>query len=346
MADGIPAPFAPYAIPWDGPQLTADEIAFSTNAFEWWYFDLASADGRSLVLVLSRRNPVFAPGKSAVYVEYHDGASGFKHVRNHPEAAFSWAEGPDGRVLRVADSQVRLVGDRPETLRYEVTVRTEWLSADLTLTPEHLGFLPTADGRYFTHREDPRRFTAVAFAAPLMRGTGTITVGGRTAPISGRGYHDHPWGTEQLFATHHEWNWARAATPAEGVMFAKVTPAEGFEGALTFCYRAPMGDFQPTVTADLTVEASDWRKDAWNGLRYPHALTVGVPGMSWRAVSTGALLDTLIYDRSGITWTPQAGPAGTGWVEYFHLPTWARGLAAIGARAQAFFWRRFPWVGQ
>ncbi len=343
---GFPPPFTPFTPDRDAPQMRAEDLARYPHAFEWWYFDLASDDGTDLVFILSRQNAVFATRKASIYLEYKDPARHFKHIVNHPQAALRVTDAQGVRELALGRTSVRIVGDDAATLRYEVTIDLPWLHAQLTMTPEHRGFLPTPSGTYFTHRRDPALYTAVSFSAPLMRIVGTLTIDGRPRPVQGRGYHDHPWGTQQLFETHRAWNWARTVTRAAGVMFAKVTPAADFEGALTFCYSAALGQFEPSITDALTVDGSDWRRDGLFGIRYPHALAVATPTQRWSAASTGSLLDTPIYDRCACTWTPAGGPAGQGWIEYFSLPPWARSLAFLGARLQTFFLRPFPWWGR
>lgn len=344
---GFEAPFTPFALSWDGPQMPAADLASFKSAFEWWYFDLATDDGTELVLVMSRQNPVFATRKSSVYLEYKDPSRALKRIRNYEQSEFSYSASEAGKVLHIDSCSVRIIGNDPMAMHYEVTLDLPGFAASLTMTPEHLGFLPTANGHYFTDRTDPRLYTAVSFSAPLMRTKGTITVDGTTTQVDGRGYHDHPWGTQQIFWTNLEWNWARTVTPAEGVMFAKVTPAAEYAGALTFCYSAALGVWEPTITGSLAIKESDWRKDAFSGIRYPHTLGVSTPTQAWEAVSTGDMLDTPIYVRASVSWTPTSGgPAGKGWVEYFHLSPWARTLAFLGARLQSFFLRPFPWFGR
>ena len=343
---GSPA-FAPFTPSWDAPQLPAGDLATFPNAFEWWYFDLATDDGLEIVVVFSRQNPLFSSRKSSVYLEYKDAGRAFTHICNVAQRDFEWRESADGRVLRVGASSVRIIGDDARTMRYEVDIDLPWLRASLTMTPQHRGFLPSADGTYFRHRTDRALFTAVSFSAPLMRTVGEITVDGVSRPVSGRGYHDHPWGTQQLFWTHHEWNWARATTPAEGVMFADVTPSAEYEGMLTFLYVGHFGEFEPRITGSVAVTGSDWRKDGLLGLRFPHRLDVKTPTAAWQATAVNSLLDTPIYNRCAATWTPMpAGPEGAGWVEYFSLPRWARAPACYGARASLFFVRPFPWFGR
>ena len=343
----LPAPFTPYELAWDAPQLTDAEFHGVWSSFEWWYFDLATDDGVELVVVFSRKNPIFVTGKASVYVEYTSPGATFKHIRNYDHGEYSYTERAGVRELRIAGNIVRIIGTAPAGMRYEVTLDTPWLSGALTMTPQHRGFLPTADGRYFTHKGDANVYTAVSFSAPIMSTTGTLTVAGKSQAVQGAGYHDHPWGTQQLFWTHRRWHWGRTTTPDLGVMFATVTPQDEFDGALTFLWSGATGVFEPSVTAALTVTPSQWTKDALTGIDFPHQLGVAVPGLAWTAQYQRSLLDTPMYERSAVSWTPvPSGAAGSGWTEYFSLAPFFRGLAFLGARVTAFFWRPFPWIGR
>ncbi len=342
----LPAPFTPFDIGWDAPQLTAAERGV-WSAFEWWYFDLSTDDGVEVVIVFSCKNPIFTSGGVSVYVEYSAAGTDWKHVRNYDASDFSFTQVSGVRELRIAGNVVRIVGNEPASMHYDVTLDLPWITAQLRMTPAHRGFLPTADGHYFTSRTDASTYTAVSFSAPIMNTTGSLTVNGATQQVSGRGYHDHPWGTQQLFWTHHEWHWGRTTTPGMGVMFATVTPAPEFSGALTFLWSGTTGVFEPQVTADLTVTPSAWSKQALLGIRFPHTLGVAIPGSAWTAQFQQQLFDMPMYERSAVSWTavPPA-ETGSGWTEYFLLaPLW-RWPAYLGAKVQAFFWRQFPWFGR
>ena len=342
----MPAPFTPFEPRWDRPQLDASQLA-RASAFEWWYFDLSSDDGTSLVVVFNRRNPVLSSGGSSIYIEYLQGSDHLKRVRNYPLAAFTVADIAGGFEIRVDRHRLRVVGDTAEALTYQLEVELPEFGATLEMHPEHRGFLPTSDGSYFSRRDDASERTCVSFSAPQMRASGSITYHGTTRPVSGRGYHDHPWGTAQLFTTHDRWNWGRMWSPASAAMFASVTPRADFEGTLHFMYLAELGDFEPRVSSSLEITASAWKRDGLIDIRFPHQLEVKSDGRVSSLTCMRSLLDTLVYNRSTVTWTgPGTVSQGTGWAEYYDLPGWLRGVVFLGSRIVAFFWRPFPWFGR
>ena len=171
----------------------------------------------------------------------------------------------------------------------------------------------------------------------------------------GNGYHDHPWGTEQLFWTHRHWRWGRTSS----VMFADVKPAAPFVGSLCFCYCVKQDRID--LTSKLDLSGADVRRDHLWGLRFPHELTVGIPEPEWVANCCGSLLDTPIYNRSKVSWTPcrednptpesrvpapTATGQDTGWLEYYDLKPWLRPFVYLGFKVMAFFWRPFPYFGK
>ena len=85
------AEFQPFELRWDHPQLPESEAA-EPGSFEWWYFDLQTQDGVSIVILFSRRNPVFVTGCPSVYIEYKDPTQALHRVHNFPADQFSWAE--------------------------------------------------------------------------------------------------------------------------------------------------------------------------------------------------------------------------------------------------------------
>jgi hypothetical protein len=333
--------FAPFDIPFDHPQLTRAEQA-DGGAFEWWYFDCQTDDGIQMVILFSLRNPLFAARKPSIYIEYTDNARSFRHVANFPAASFSWEESPGVATMRIGEGNVlRLVGATTSDLTYELTLALPWLSATLQARPLHRGFVPGNRGCYFSDRNDASRRTCVSFSAPVMSVNGEIVFKGEQVKVSGRGYHDHPWGTAQLFFTHQEWNWGRVSNETTSVMFADVKPAGAFEGTLRFMYQGTAGTFEPVVSEDLQIHASEWKRDSWHGIRFPHVLNVASAGKSSIATLGACMLDTPVYNRAAATWTP-----GQGWIEYFRMPSWLRQLAFIGGRLLMFFWRPFPFFGR
>jgi hypothetical protein len=337
--------FTPFDPSWDAPQLPDSEASLP-GSFEWWYFDMQTEDGVSLVVCFSRRNPVFVDRRPSVYVEFDGGGERLQRVRNYAPGSFSVHETAEGRELRIDRHSVRLEGDDPSSWVYHLNLRWPELGLELEFRPVHRGFVPGDQGTYFRHAADPGLYTAVSFSAPLMRVKGTIVADGRTREVHGRGYHDHPWGTRQLFFTHARWNWARLSSDTLGAMVADVTPNHAYEGRLRFFYEGDFGTFEPKISPQLEVAESEWAKDGLFGLRCPRRVEFRSEGRAWILDCEHALLDTPIYNRSEVTWSAASGTTGKGWVEYFNLPAAFPTIAFWGARLLAFFWRPFPWFGR
>lgn len=343
---GATSPFVPFDASWDRPQLT-DEDLRAGHAFEWWYFDLASEDGVELVVLFSRRNSVFASGKCSVFVQYDDGSTSFNHVRNWPAEQFRWTEVDGGHEITIADNTLAILGESDGEPTYRMRVDLPWIELDLDFRPEHRGFLPTEDGCYFRNRRDPFLRTCVSFSAPLMTASGTIGLNGLGREVRGRGYHDHPWGTEMILWTHREWNWARTASGGAGVMFAKVRPADEYEGRLDFLYQGVAGTFDPRLHDGVDLQPSQWGRDHWYGIRFPHALGVAAGGSSWSARCLASLLDAPVYNRSTIDWRAEREPkASHGWLEYYSMVPWMRWFAYFALKIFSFFTRSFPFFGR
>jgi hypothetical protein len=146
--------FQPFELRWDHPQLSDAEVDQS-GSFEWWYFDLQTQDGVSLVILFSRRNPVFATRRVSVYIEYKDPDQALHRVRNYAADQLSWTAAGDGGELRIGPHSLRVLGTDPASWRYELELRLPEAQVSLTFVPLHRGFLPSRDGSYFRHARDP-----------------------------------------------------------------------------------------------------------------------------------------------------------------------------------------------
>ena len=47
-------------------------------------------------------------------------------------------------------------------------------------------------------------------SVPQGKASGSLTVGDKTATVSGSGYHDHNWGDVSVLGLIHDWYWGRA----------------------------------------------------------------------------------------------------------------------------------------
>jgi hypothetical protein len=339
-------PFTPFEARWNAPQLTDAEMA-DRRAFEWWYFDLEADDGTKLVVIFSRKNRMYVADGASMHVEFYDGAHQVRRVHNFPAASFTWRDTGDGAELTVGDNSFSVAGSDPEAMRYRIRLSLPWIRTDLVATPLHRGFLPSADGSYFFARDNPSRRSCVSFSAPQVTIEGDIHTEQGTRFVSGRGYHDHPWGTEEILRTHQEWYWGRLTSPALNVTFSRVVPAPEYEGRLEFHYLGLPDAFEPRLDDDLGVQVGAWSKGAWNRTRFPLRVEGGGGGTRWDARHRSSLLHLPIINRSVVDWTSaDAGAEGSGWIEYYRVPARARTMVRLGSRAMSFFWRPFPYLGR
>ena len=342
----LPTPFQPFAPRWNEPQLTREELSLP-NAFEWWYFDLESAADVRLVVIFSRKSPIYSPDKPSIHLEFEDGSTSLQRVHNYPVDSFRWSSGRALSELRLGDNAMRIRGDGPAEMVYEIDLNLPELTARLEFMPLHLGFLPGPGGCYFTNREEPHLRSCVSFSAPLMAIRGTITHGDRTHEVTGHGYHDHPWGTEVILRTHRQWYWGRLAAPDRRVVFAKVAPTPEFDGELEFHFVGEAGNFTPSVSSRLDLTTGEWARDAWHGVRFPRKLHSGLAGGGWSTEFKASMLDSPVINRSLVSWASLDGLSeGRGWVEYYSVNPRFRSLVMLGSRATAFFWRPFPYSGR
>ncbi|MEO7085397.1 MAG: lipocalin-like domain-containing protein, partial [Gemmatimonadaceae bacterium] len=215
------APFVPFELKWDAPQLTEAELS-RNSAVEWWYFDLSTTDGVELVVIFGRKNPMWSAEKASVYIEYKDQSTSFHRVHNYERSQFSWTSGHGVNELKIGPNSVKIVGDDESSMHYEILIDEPGIQGTLTMKPDHRGFLPTFDGCYFRGKNDASLKSCVSFSAPLMTVSGTLGLTGNPREVTGVGYHDHPWATEQFFWTHNVWHWGRATSAESNVMFATV----------------------------------------------------------------------------------------------------------------------------
>ena len=193
-------------------------------------------------------------------------------------------------------------------MNYEVNIVLPWMTGTLTMTPQHRGFLPTANGTYFRNRRERAPLhVCFVFRSDHVKPPENSRVNGVESTVTGRGYHDHPWGTQQIFDTNYEWNWARTVTPAAGDHVRRC-----HADCLSLRARSPFSirdarDVRAHVTAALTVGAKMAK-----GLAFEIAIrTLDVPTpLSQAGVSTGSLLDTPIYDRCSVTGRSAGRPIG------------------------------------
>ena len=205
----------------------------SPNAYEWWYFDAISDDGRDVLTVIFLDNFVFSPRYNAqcakrkpngtnsasagkfpalAFCFYRDGKPLYRAINEFAPDAFS--AGSDFPSCRMGESEFQFEAT-PYGVRYILSINAnlrgkrklvaalEWLVIERDLYPN-----PNPDmspDRHFWNLASPRADV-----------TGKITVFDQHQKQSnqiqfrGTGYHDHNQDSRWLPATVAEWQWGRA----------------------------------------------------------------------------------------------------------------------------------------
>jgi len=216
------------------------------GAYEWWYFDALSDDGRhALSCIWFLGNP-FSP--------YYRWAASGRPADPFRHNALFFALYQDGRLqayhfTRFPDGQVTAGEALPLDLRFGPNRLAAGPGAwRLTLSDEN------ANGRQIeavltfaapmpipgTPEETAPEETAPESshfwlpAAPFCRVAGRVTLrephnpGAEQIKFSGTGYHDHNWGRLPFASEIRDWYWARAALSGErAVILYHVRPRQG-----------------------------------------------------------------------------------------------------------------------
>ncbi len=211
------------------------------GAYEWWYFDALSDDGRhALTCIWFLGNP-FSP--------YYRRAAAGRPADPFRHNALFFALYRDGRLhayhfTRFLSSQIRAGEALPLDLRFgdnrltaspggwhlalsDENANCRRLDAALTFAAPPLVPAETQDIlRETSHWWLP--------AAPFCRVAGRLTLrephnpGAEEIVFAGAGYHDHNWGRLPFAADIRDWYWARAALDGErAAILYHVRPRHG-----------------------------------------------------------------------------------------------------------------------
>lgn len=206
------------------------------KAYEWWYFDALSDDGREAVIIVFLDNFIYSP-------RYNQESMRITGNQRCPAVSFTYFR--DGKAVYKAttefhSSDFRASEERPEVqigdsgftmdaagygTGYKVAVKAnlpgsrtldakfEWLSVESDLSPQ--GF----SGDAVRHNWN--------LVAPRSDVTGRINVssnlGGEfeTIHFRGTGYHDHNLDNRWLAKTVKDWHWGRAHFADCSVVFCR-----------------------------------------------------------------------------------------------------------------------------
>ncbi len=195
------------------------------GAHEWWYFDAISADGRDVLVIIYYAGLPFDPSY---------GVAAIRHVRNpgkypqpnpldHSAVGLSWHR--DGKQVAYALSGHKADAFRHQADPFEVQVATSRVARDLDGTYRLTVLTPSVDGkpirasirfapaagtvpfeRNLGSAELPHQWI---LAAPDCQVEGSVAIGDLSTNFTGRGYHDHNAGSEEMSLAMKRWEWGR-----------------------------------------------------------------------------------------------------------------------------------------
>lgn len=289
-------------------QITKEKFSFSSSikadvwhpkenkqAFEWWYFDALSEDGRDAVVIIFLDNFIFSPrynaenrqiGKLAgklrrkknldcqrcfpalAFTYYRDGKPKYRAINEFAPEEFS--AGQTSASCRLGDNEFRL-DSAPYGSGYMLSINAklrhnrslkanfEWLSIESDFLPDKP--FDAADAHNWNlavSRADVTGRINVSDA----KGAETDTVHFR-----GTGYHDHNLDNRWLPETVAEWQWGRAHFHDSTAVFYRYQ--EFGEQATTKLFTVRGNELKDR---DAGYEETNFARDKF-GIKYPQRLT-------------------------------------------------------------------------
>lgn len=264
----------------------------SEKAYEWWYFDALSDDGREAIVIIFLDNFVFSPrynkdvGESfkddrtaggctpltkcpaIAFTYYRNGKPVYRAINEFPAGDFTASE--NRPECRIGDNHFSFEA-APYGSGYVVTINArlrgnrrlhaefEWLSIESD-------FLPETDHNL----ENAHSWNLVVSRADV---SGKITVRDRGEKIvdvvnfRGSGYHDHNLDNRWLPETVSDWQWGRAHFADATAVFYRYKEIDTKE-PITKVFVVRNGEF---ADRDAGLKESKFSRHYF-GIRYPQKL--------------------------------------------------------------------------
>jgi carotenoid 1,2-hydratase len=268
----------------------------SAQAFEWWYFDALSEDGRDAVVIIFLDNFIFSPRYNSpnrkinriaeklrrkknpqcqkcfpalAFTYYRDGKPKYRAINEFLPEEFSASQ--DAPSCRIGDNHFRLES-APYGSGYMLSVNArlrnnrnlkanfEWLSIESDFLPDKP-----------VNTEDSHSWNLVAPRADV---TGRININDdKEKPLDvvnfrGTGYHDHNLDNRWMPETVCDWQWGRAHFPDATAVFYRYKE-RGEEEATTKLFTVRNDELRDR---DARCEERNFARDKF-GIKYPQRLT-------------------------------------------------------------------------
>ena len=291
-------------------QITKDRFSFSSSiaadvwhpkqsaqAFEWWYFDALSEDGRDAIVIIFLDNFVFSPRYNSpnrkinriaeklrrkkvpqcqkcfpalAFTYYRDGKPKYRAINEFLPEEFS--AGEDVPSCKIGDNHFRLES-APYGSGYMLSINAKLrnnrtLKANFEFLSIESDFLP---GKPFD-AEDSHSWNLVVPRADV---TGRINVddsSGKSLDVihfRGTGYHDHNLDNRWMPDTVSDWQWGRAHFADATAVFYRYKE-NAAENPTTKLFIVKDDNLREN---DSTYEETNFSRDVF-GIKYPQRLTL------------------------------------------------------------------------
>lgn len=272
-------------------QVLAEKFYFTSNieddvwhpkqnpkAYECFYFDALSDNGREALVITFFDNFIFSPRYNSSNLEnkipalmfsyYRDGKPLYRAINEFPESEFSFSE--NEKICRL-DSNSFKFDSAPYGKGFLIEINTNFhqnkkLEAKLEWLFIESDFQPN-------QTEIPENTHYWNLVAPRADVTGHIKITGKSNKLidlihfRGTGYHDHQFDSRRLSETVVDWQWGRAHFGDSTAIFYRYQGVDAPQTATKF-YVIRNGELRQR---EANYEAQGFSRDLL-GLKFPNRL--------------------------------------------------------------------------
>lgn len=275
----------------------ADQGPHPEYATEWWYYtgNLTGADGVQYGYQLTFFRSAVSPfleerpsdlATNQIYMAHFAITDGGARVHrsfdrfSRGAGELAGATGDPRYEVWLEDWQATEIEPGVQHLRAQVDSADGPIALDLTLTETRA---PILHGDAGLSQKGPESGNASYYYSLVgLTTTGTLTLGDRTADVTGLSWFDHEFGTSALSGDAVGWDWFSLQLDNGAIlMFAQIRSQTGasqtiFEGTLV----APDGSQRSISPADFTLTPTGQWTSPRSGATYPSGWTVTFPELA------------------------------------------------------------------
>lgn len=303
------------------PQTSREKFSFSSSiaadvwtpkqdpkAYEWWYFDALSDDGRDAVVIIFLDNFIFSPryNKSAsktngaslpsavpavAFFYYRDGKPLYRAINEFKPDEFSASETEP--KCRIGDNSFYFDAV-PYGKGYEIELKMKFFGGkQLDARFEWVGIESDFTGGKNANLDGTHNWNLVMPRADVSGRVRILSRGGRETEVThfrGTGYHDHNFDNRWLPETVQDWQWGRAHFSDSTTVFYRYTEC-GSPDAVSRLFTVRDGELRDRH-ADY--EESHHSRDIF-GVRYPRRMTFATEDGMKLVVEQNSVIDSSFF---------------------------------------------------